>query len=740
MRRPRRYRRVLGVLFFLGVLAIVVPQCLLVPERGLVGEHVANQRPSVRITGGVVIDAIDPDSAADATARVHFYWFGSDNDGVIRWFEWAIDDTVSEDAWQRTERFDAQIPFQAHTRASEDDFSGWHTFFVRSVDDDYARSAADRRFFNAHTIAPETEIIQPRQTDPNVRWARTLKVTWSGEDADGSRADRLPSFFEYKRVRFLSTPDWTRPDKIREAFEALPNEFLVDSLNANDYPPGEAGYYAAALRSWVRVPGTVGDVWLKNLQSGQRYGFAVRAIDEAGAVEPDIDWDNWIIFIAKEKQILLTVSEPSFGAKLFSLHEYQTWEVSVAPEQFFRFQWSGDASNSGTDPGPSNYGFDIPEPEEEIDRALDGMGGWIGWGMRSKMDAAVSFPREDEGITHNFYMKMRDISGLKETETRAHVAMTVARLSFYKKFLIIDDIVGGLVPRRCNISDPRGAPTDQQSDEYILRIFESVNEFLPEGDEVGIYNFWGNNDARAELRHDDAFLDTLGLYQNLIWVTGASEETGLQSTARSGLLASYIGAGGNMLLTCYLGPMTALVEDFSVWDDEPRCPYEVLTPGAIWDPFSLLYQQLRLRGCIDIPRDDAAGDNHYIRYSMVGARAENQLYPDLALDWEEWGCTDRGLWQFEALWPDIQDPDEVPWYDQDNGLEILYRSMTFRETSRLDSLPIAYRTFATAEDSTQGIMPGRIVVFGFDPYYFQEHSVKGAMTLALQWVVTGSEF
>ena len=40
------------------------------------------------------------------------------------------------------------------------------------------------------------------------------------------------------------------------------------------------------------------------------------------------------------------------------------------------------------------------------------------------------------------------------------------------------------------------------------------------------------DDARAELRHDDAFLDTLGQYQNLIWVTGAAEETGLLVGAR----------------------------------------------------------------------------------------------------------------------------------------------------------------------------------------------------------------
>jgi len=41
---------------------------------------------------------------------------------MIRYFEWAIDDTLSEDAWHQTDRYDEVISFRAAQRTARPGF------------------------------------------------------------------------------------------------------------------------------------------------------------------------------------------------------------------------------------------------------------------------------------------------------------------------------------------------------------------------------------------------------------------------------------------------------------------------------------------------------------------------------------------------------------------------------------------------------------------------------------------
>jgi hypothetical protein len=519
---------------------------------------------------------------------------------------------------------------------------------------------------------------------------------------------------------------------LRRAFQDSGNVFL-DTLRAQDYPPGP--YFREARRAWVRVPGTTNSVWLENMVVGKKYGFAVRAIDESGAVEPNLEWGKFVIFEVQNRNIDVYLSEQGLGVRKFNSAAYDDWEVSVAPEQRLRFRWVGDATGSGSEPGPCNYGFDIPDPETEDDRSVDGWGGWIGWGDRSQMQRAVAFSREDEGETHHFYFKMRDISKMEATETRCHVLIHVARLSFIRKFLLVDDLRAS--PRGC-LSSVR--PTDAEADAYLRRIMSGMSEFLPPGERAYSFDVFEPGDAAADPTIPDAFLDTLGTYQNVIWDSGSIETTGLFIAAgQRGDVARYRGAGGNLLLLVYNGPVTAITRRFPVTDETEKCPYEGLSTTEPWTRFSFLWQGFHLRDCVDKPRT-AMGSVTMDRNTIVGAIAENSLYEKLSINWAAWRCNTKGVWQYECLWPDTQDPDEVPWFEREAGMEILYRSQTLRADQRLNGLPIAWRTFATAEDSAMGITPGRAVVFAFHPYYFYETGVRQAMTLALQWLVTGSEF
>jgi len=269
-----------------------------------------------------------------------------------------------------------------------------------------------------------------------------------------------------------------------------------------------------------------------------------------------------------------------------------------------------------------------------------------------------------------------------------------------------------------------------------------MEDYLPEEEEPGVFESFGPRDEEPSPIVEDDFLSTLGTYQTVIWDVASANETLYRPHAINGNLARYRGAGGNLLMFFDQGSISPFVGTWQSTDDEPRCPTDLLTSSDPWDPFSFPYVHLHLIDCVDKPRQDE-GPLAFNRMTMVSAQAEDPLYPDIDLRLQDWGCnpTDpKGVWHYEVLWPATEDPDEIPWFEREDGMEILYRARTYWSTSRLDSLPVAWRTFATAEDTLAGLEPGRIVAFAFHPWFFEESAMTSAVSLALQWVVTGSEF
>jgi hypothetical protein len=726
--------RILLFLLLAGATAGVLSQCILLPEEGLIGEPVANQRPLARITAGVLEDSVD------APTRVHFYWYGADPDGVVRWFEWAIDDTLTERAWTRTAAFDATISFQAATPSSGDDFADWHTFFLRGVDNERARSKPDKRYFNAHTIAPTSRIVSPQSQETST-WASTLRITWEGEDLDGSRADHLPAWFEYKLVRFEFPINPGDQEKVTRAFAESTNVFCGD-LDPSDFPPDSLGtYFEQARRSWTRVDASQTEAWLYNLDIGKTYGFALRAIDEAGAVEVEFARNsNWVFFRVGNQRIRVTLCEPSLGCEVFNNASFESiWNVSVGPDQPIRFRWEGDASGTGSDPGPSNYGFDIPDPSDESRRDVNGIGGWIGWGNWAQMRQPISFPHSEEGKTHYFYLKMRDITNLDDTETDCTVAINVARLSFSRKFLIVDDLFRA--PKPC-VGSP---PDDERTDAYRLRTFaDAMGEFLPTGETWDEYRAFGDEIYGDPVELPDDFLETLGTFQNVIWDCGSGQPVGFIDALGRGSLARYTAAGGNLILLCDRGPVsqTTVCKHTQL---EPCCPHPELYPGEFWTRGAgFLWETLRLQGCIDKPRHPSGSERDMAPQSLVRAEALHHLYPDLVLDPDRWVCgsLQKGTIQFEGLVPNEDEPEDDPWYEREvnrGGMQLLYQARTLQPGSATDSIPIAWRTFPPLEDSHPGTTGGRIVTFAFHPHFFHEDNVRSAMTFALRWLVTGND-
>jgi hypothetical protein len=719
------------------LLAILNCQCILIPEDSFSGDMTENQRPSVSITGGVLEDNVDLDRN-----RVHFYWSGADEDGVVRWFEWAVDDTISEHAWRRATVFDDWV-FTLAPNPGEDGFTDWHTFYIRAVDDDYARSRPETRFFNSHTIAPISKIEKPEIVD-NAHWARTLRIMWSGLDDDAASADKAPAYYEVKHVHAAGV-DVTRPEQVERLFEEGRN--LLLSPKADSLPGDTTSiYHERARRAWKRVPGTVTEQLLKDMTGGAKYGFVVRAIDEAGAVERGFYAErkrNWVVFTARNAQILVTVFEPAMGRRNFDASEYgEPWKVTVTPNQRFRFQWIADASASGTDPGPCNYGFDIPDPDDpnEPFRAADGMGGWIGWAPRQQMNAAVSFTL-DGPRTHYFYLKMRDVSGKADTETKCIIQIDLVQFGFTRKFMVVDD--QRLRPLRQWDNAVRA--TDEVEDPWRDGVLASMVDFLPMGEDPRQFSTFKKEDNSDAYDIPDGFLSTLGEYQTVIWdcAHGLSNDkpNPFSEAATSMVLSNYVGAGGNMLIFCWVGPVSKITRSFVEGPMGPS-PDDVSDAQA-WNRFGFLWQYLHLRGPVDKPSE---ADRNVGRESLVRAVSADPAYPDIPLDYARWGYDPmhpddkRGDHFFECLVPDPLKLGMAPWYEREEGLEAIYTARCHTDINHnLNDKPITWRTFATQEDLQAGLRRGRIVCFAFHPFYYSSGSTEAAVSQSLMWLTTGAK-
>ncbi|MDM7914873.1 MAG: hypothetical protein QUU85_06325, partial [Candidatus Eisenbacteria bacterium] len=87
----------------------------------------ANRRPTVKITGGT------PDPQAEY--RFHLTWEGSDPDGSVVRYEWAVDDTTGETAWTSTTESaaDLLLPVARRSPVADSVLAAWHTFYLSLI-------------------------------------------------------------------------------------------------------------------------------------------------------------------------------------------------------------------------------------------------------------------------------------------------------------------------------------------------------------------------------------------------------------------------------------------------------------------------------------------------------------------------------------------------------------------------------------------------------------------------------
>lgn len=399
-----------------------------------------------------------PDSTTGTTYKVHLFWSGSDPDGTVDHYDYilvdhpAADDSivtsnpdaanrvvvsvpaVDDPRWISTFARDSIIVTRADTlrrnpqpRPGETNefvrmqsFERWHTFFVRSVDNEGREDPTpDFRSFNAKTLAPEVFLKPPISANaPEFAGPRVIVFNWDGIDPVGDNTTQAPIASRWVLLT-------SRRDQLGN-YAGFPDSLY--RLRPSRWSPWRR--WEASDKSGVRAV-------VRNLRpatgSGEGfYLFAVQAMDDAGAVTPVFDattgGKNNVARIRVSDRVgaTLTVSEKFLGTYNFS-GPAPPVILDVAAAQPVKFTWRADASDYGGEIVAYRYGWNIRNPSNDEEWEQN----WCG----SCLSTAV---RTFTSGTQRFFLETRDNA---ETVTHAEFELVVRQVTRRRDLLLVDDTV-----------------------------------------------------------------------------------------------------------------------------------------------------------------------------------------------------------------------------------------------------------------------------------------------------------
>lgn len=212
-----------------------------------------------------------PVESDTTTFRVHLYWSGSDQDGEVVQFRYAVDQDTAKPVtrWKSTTKHDSIFTFQV----DPGNVTGGHVFWVVAVDD---RGAADRsparRYFSIRTLPPSARITRGPANGQATFY--NVVYEWTGTDPDGGPYGNPspPDSFEYILL-------WTGR-AIEEGHPELPAFEPTTYANLINQATGSALLPPHDDWKWTRTA-LLGHRFT-SLPPGTHV-FAVRAVDPAGA-------------------------------------------------------------------------------------------------------------------------------------------------------------------------------------------------------------------------------------------------------------------------------------------------------------------------------------------------------------------------------------------------------------------------------------------------------------------------
>jgi hypothetical protein len=445
------------------------------------GTLIGNERPEVQLSAR----PMQQDSVFYA---VRLQWFGSDSDGQVVGFLWAVDPPAEGDtAWKSIERSDTtlffrstdpdsasiRVPFPPTGVTSRD----YHVFVIKSRDNQGALSRPEFVAFTSETVAPSTSISDPPPSRLTVAiTAPAVIIRWTGQDQDGVITQR-PIKYKYKLVS-----------------QSLVQQAL--GLGSTSPSQGDLQRFfsqeAPGFASWDSVPAESTFKQYEGLTPGQIWFFAVSAVDEAGAYEPRFNLDSNLLRFKPDTQLqapILTVFNAYFSRTQqvgsFDLSENRVVRLEVPEGDAVPFNWEALAV-PGTVISGYRWALDIEDVFNETPREDDSQTDrWSSWSTSELnanvgpfyVEADTDFTSEPPTIsirdTHRFYVEARDNVGtisIMIIETRAVRPLFQDIPPADQRILIFDDTRAN-TDRTTNGLRPYGVfPTEAVLDSILYAV------------------------------------------------------------------------------------------------------------------------------------------------------------------------------------------------------------------------------------------------------------------------------
>jgi hypothetical protein len=616
---------------------------------------VANMRPTVDLS-------FAPGSSDSVNYSVRINWFGSDADGQVVGFEYAVDPPASptpgnDTVWVSTTASELALFFPSKQPrrplappGSVVPSSDYHTFVIKAIDNEGARSAPVSRSFTSFTIAPETTIRIPSPTQQlAISTTPSLTISWTGSDSDGSQG---PVKYKFKLVPATTispnNPEGITAGQIQEYFEA------------------DAGTFFA---SWDSVSGDTTSKFYQGLTTQARYYFAVIAFDEAGAYEPRFNLNSNVL------QFRPTLDK--LGPKIRVFNEFFSRlqagsGVTTAESRIVNLEFPADSRVTfnwqATPPAGAlivgyRWTVDIEAITDETVREDDNdLDHWSTWSLNETSATIGPFPAPvDTPAFHKFYVQAQDNLGFTTMFT---IRLIIVKPSFERDVLVIDDMYARPT-QSLSASNPNGPinlagayPLEAEQDSfYYARGGFPDSLYIRSGtpgaiSQPGVFHEYAPDTLDYWFYPFDGMdLLTLSKYKMVCWYVdkASSARNGVKfgsqtpstairtinSVSRLNTLAVYLRQGGKAWLFGE-GTTTSIANGYwSRFGTVPAIPYNsgeeetnVLFPGNFLYDFVHIRSQLNLAGTSTFLATQLQGAIPYLpEFRGPAANGERQFDP-----------------------------------------------------------------------------------------------------------------
>lgn len=275
------------------------------------GSRNENQPPSTNLT----VESINRGGDFRLSSQIRISWFGTDPDGYVIGYEYAINDT-SEGAWKFTVKTDSTFILPIKPGQSQDDV----LFKVRAIDNDNLRDPVGARLVYPILNSRPTVAINRTQSPPDTLYS-IASFGWSFNDPDG-----LLNISKTEVAVNDTINGW-----VEIPFTGSDEGELFISLEVDNSSTGEKEAQVFLGRSYSTLQVDGNNVVIPGVKVGDKNTFYVRAIDAAQEIS-NVDTLSWFVKEQKSKTLFLNDFTGTNTSEALDLHLGILQENGITPD------------------------------------------------------------------------------------------------------------------------------------------------------------------------------------------------------------------------------------------------------------------------------------------------------------------------------------------------------------------------------------------------------------------------